>query len=252
MAGRIETGIAAGHRILNMALDGILPPRCLSCGVSVDRQGHLCADCWKALTLLGPPCCSRCGYPFEHDMPPGTVCGACTNRPPRFMRARAVFRYDDASRTLILRFKHADELHGAPAFGQWLARAGADLCRDADLIAPVPLHRWRLLARRYNQAALLAQSLSRISGTPVAVDLLKRRRRTPPQGRLSAPARRRNVRGAFALRPGASKFLQGGRILLVDDVLTTGATADECARVLAASGAAAVDVLTLARVVRPQ
>ncbi len=185
-------------------------------------------------------------------MPAGTVCGACNSRPPSFMRARAVFRYDEASRSLILRFKHADELQGAPAFGRWLARAGAELCGDADLIAPVPLHRWRLLARRYNQSALLAQSLSRVSGKPLAVDLLKRRRPTPSQGRLSRSARRRNVRGAFILRRGAASVVRGVRVLLVDDVLTTGATVEECARVLVASGAAAVDVLTLARVVRPQ
>lgn len=251
MAGLAERPIKTGHRVLNAVLDGILPPRCLACGAAVDSHGRLCADCWKSLTLLGPPCCDSCGYPFVYTMPASTVCGACYRRPPSFERARAAFRYDDASRSLVLRFKHADDTHGAPAYGQWLARAGAALCREADLIAPVPLHRWRLLARRYNQAALLARSVSRIAGVRLAVDLLVRRRHTPSQGRLSAVARRRNVRGAFSVRPARAPMVADARILLIDDVLTTGATAEECARVLLSAGAAAVDVLTLARVVRP-
>ncbi len=159
-------------------------------------------------------------------------------------------RYDEASRGLVLGFKHADRTDGAPAYGAWLARAGAELIAEADLIAPVPLHWMRLFARRYNQAALLARALARRAGRPVAADLLLRRRHTPSQGRLSPAQRRRNVAGAFAVKPSRRPLLEGRRVLLVDDVLTTGATASACARTLRRDGARAVDVLVLARVVR--
>lgn len=233
-------------------LNAVLPVRCLLCGATVAEDGALCADCWSSLRFLGPPHCACCGYPFEYEVPGETLCAACTRAPPQFDRARAVFAYDEASRALILSFKHADRTHQAPAFGRWLARAGMDLVADADLIAPVPLHRWRLFARRYNQAALLVHALGRESGCRVAVDLLVRRRRTRSQGRMSRTARLRNVRGAFAVREDWREAVKGARVLLLDDVQTTGATVEECARVLNRAGAAAVDVLTLARVIRPQ
>ena len=248
----MNPGAALPRRLARTVIDGLLPPCCLGCGAAVERQGTLCADCWKALTLLGPPCCACCGYPFPYAVDDEALCAACSRQHPVFDAARSVFRYDDASRDLILRFKHADETHGAGFFGAWLARAGAAVCGRADLIAPVPLHRWRLLARRYNQAALLAGALARAADRPLAVDLLLRRRHTPSQGRLSAIARRRNVRGAFAVRGGWRECVRARRILLVDDVFTTGATVEECARVLRRAGAAGVDVVTLARVVRPR
>ena len=233
-------------------VDSVLPPRCLSCGEIVEDAGTLCSGCWTDLTLLGPPCCACCGLPFPYEVPPETLCPACVRDRPAFDRARAVFRYDDASRSLILAFKHADQIHGAPFYGRWLERVGRPLLTEADLIAPVPLHRRRLLARRYNQAALLARAAARDRREQLALDLLTRRRHTPSQGRLSPAGRRRNVRGAFVLTPRWADRLRGGRVLLVDDVLTTGATVEECARVLRRNGAAAVDVLTLARVIRPQ
>lgn len=241
-----------GATMLRTAVDAVLPPRCLGCGEVVEDTGTLCGDCWSGLTWLAPPGCACCGYPFPYAAPDGTLCAGCTRQPPAFDRARAVFRYDDASRGLVLGFKHADETHAAPAFGRWLVRAGADLLADADLVAPVPLHRWRLLHRRYNQAAVLAHAVARLSGVRLAVDLLARRRHTPQQGRLSPLARRRNVRAAFALRPRWRQAVAGKRVLLLDDVLTTGATVEECARVLRRHGADAVDILTLARVVRTQ
>ena len=242
----------AGTAALRAVLNAVLPPRCLSCGDVVEDLGTLCGECWKGLTLLSAPCCACCGFPFPYAVAEGTLCVACTRAHPAFDRARAVFRYDDGSRSMVLGFKHADETHAAPYYGRWLARAGAELLADADLIAPVPLHRWRLLARRYNQSALLAAAVAGSTQGRLAVDLLQRRRHTPRQGRLSPPARRRNVQGAFALRPRWKAELPGKRVLLVDDVLTTGATVEECARVLRRHGAAGVDVLTLARVVRTQ
>jgi ComF family protein len=235
-----------GRRTLNV----LLPPRCLSCGAGVEATGSLCADCWGGLTLLGAPVCAVCGYPFDFDLGADALCAACARERPRYDRARAVLRYDEASRRLLLGFKYADRTEGAPAFAGWLARAGAELLAEAEVIVPVPLHRWRLFSRRYNQAALLALALGRQSGVPVETDLLLRRRNTPSQGRLSAAARKRNVAGAFAV-PRAER-LADRRVLLVDDVLTTGATAEACTAALLRAGAAAVDVMVLARVVRPR
>jgi ComF family protein len=229
-------------------LDALLPPRCLCCGMAVDRQGGLCPGCWTGLSFIAPPFCARCGLPFEYEAQDGAVCGACLAEPPAFARARAVLVYDDGSRPLVLGFKHGDRIHAADAYGGWLARAGAELLTDADLLAPVPLHWGRLFRRRYNQAALLAQALSKRSGVPTLPDLLVRRRATPTQGGLDRKGRHRNVKGAFQLR--APGTVAGKRVVLVDDVLTTGATLAECARVLVKSGAARVDVLTLARVVK--
>jgi ComF family protein len=232
-------------------LDIVLPPRCLKCGTAIDAVGAMCADCWPDVAFLAPPHCAACGLPFEFDLGPEALCGACARERPVFARARAAFRYEDGSKDLILRFKHADRTDAAPAFARWMARAGDALVADADLIAPVPLHWLRLFARRYNQAALLASALGALSGKPAVNDLLLRRRRTPSQGGLGATARRRNVAGAFTVHPRHRVRVADKRVLLVDDVLTTGATATACAGALLRAGAATVDVLTLARVVRP-
>ena len=218
------------------ALDAVLPPQCLSCSTAVDRQGALCPACWSHLIFLGPPLCRCCGLPFDFDPGLDMLCAGCIREPPSFDRARAALAYDDASRPLVLGLKHGDQTHAAPAYARWLLRAAGPLLAEADLIAPVPLHRWRLWRRRYNQAALLA---------------LVRRKRTPSQGGLNRTERRRNVRGAFVVRPGRTAHVQGARVLLVDDVLTTGATVSECAKALRRAGAAAVDIAVLARVVRP-
>ncbi len=240
-------------RHLQRLVDSMLPPRCINCRALVDRETALCTDCWPLVDFLAPPVCLCCGFPFEYDPGPAdTLCAACTARRPVFDRARAVLVYGELSRRLVLDFKHGDRTWPAPAFGRWLARAGAELVAEADLAVPVPLHRSRLYARRYNQAAMMALALGRETGLAVQPDLLTRRRPTPSQGRLSPSARRRNVRGAFAVRPGCAASAEARRVLLIDDVLTTGATAEECARTLLRAGAAAVDVLTLARVVRPR
>ncbi len=246
-----QSDIARGIRSLpGLALNALLPPRCLGCGCVVARTAALCADCWRGVQFLDPPLCALCGFPLEYDLGPEALCGACVREPPGFDRARAVMRYDEGSRGLVLGFKHADRTEGAVAYGAWLARAGAELAAEADLIVPVPLHWMRLFARRFNQAALLAQALGRETGLPVVPDLLLRRRRTPSQGRLSVDQRRRNVAGAFAVKGARAPLLADRRVLLIDDVLTTGATAAACARTLRRGGARSVDVLVLARVVR--
>jgi ComF family protein len=236
-------------------VDALLPPLCLGCQAVVGTPGTLCASCWAKIGWLAPPLCACCGLPFEFAPGLGVDedvrCAACLRDPPAFARARAVFRYDEASRNLILSFKHADRTHAAPAFGQWLARAGGELLQQADIVAPVPLHWLRLAWRRYNQAALIAQCAAEAAKRRCVPDLLSRRRRTPSQGELGRAERRRNVRRAFAVHPRHADAVRGARILLVDDVFTTGATAEECAATLLAAGAMAVDVLTVARVVRP-
>jgi ComF family protein len=239
------------HRLGRTVLDAVLPAQCLGCGALVGEPGSLCPACWAGITFIAPPFCAVCGLPFEVAAEPGALCGACLETVPPFARARAVMVYDDKSRGLVLAFKHGDRTDAAPPFGRWLARAGAELLAEADLVTPVPLHWTRLFVRRYNQAALLAQAAAAEAGRPYAPDLLRRHRRTPSLGRQGPAERRRTVAAAFAVPPSRAARVAGRRILLVDDVLTTGATAAACARALLKAGARAVDVLTLARVVRP-
>ncbi len=233
-------------------LDFLLPPRCLGCGVIVDGADRLCADCWRRLVLLGPPLCRFCGYPLPQAIAEMPICGACAIEPPAYDRARAALRYDDGARGLILRFKHADRTDIAKTFGQLLEQAGRDLLEDNDIIAPVPLHRWRFLQRGYNQSALLAYALpARGPERPVIPDLLHRIQATASQQGLSGAQRLRNIKAsAFRLNARYRNHVEGRRILLIDDVLTTGTTVTACTRALVNSGAAAVDVLALARVVR--
>ncbi len=228
-----------------MALDLLLPPRCLSCKTIVATPGALCPACWDGLRLLAPPHCARCGLPFATDTGAAILCGSCLDGSAQFGRARAALRYDASSRSMILGFKHGDRTALAVPFARWMARAGRELLADADMLVPVPLHPWRLFRRRYNQAALLTKALSRLTGVAHRPDALARIRATPPQGTMGRFGRRRNVAGAFRL----TAAVEGRHVLLVDDVLTTGVTVDECARVLKAGGARQVDVLTLARVV---
>jgi ComF family protein len=235
-------------RIGRAVVDGVLPPRCLSCGETVAEPDALCARCWTGITFFAPPWCAGCGAPFPHPNGEEAVCAECARDRRSWDRARAVLRYDKHSRRLVLGLKHGDRTHVARAFGRWMHRAGSEVLAGADLMIPVPLHWTRLFLRRYNQAALIAQAIRSSGGPPVAANWLVRRRRTPMQGQLGSLARERNVRSAFAMRPGRS--VAGKRVVIIDDVMTTGATVEECARVLKRAGAASVCVLTLARAVR--
>jgi ComF family protein len=239
-------------RVARHLVDAVLPPRCLKCGELVGAPESLCPACWAGLRFLASPCCACCGYPFEAAVENGALCAGCAAAHPPYRRARAAWAYDDGCRDLILAFKHADRLDLARPFARWMAQAGADLLAEADIVAPVPLHWRRLLFRRYNQAALLAQVLARLGGKPLVPDLLHRRRATQKQGHLSRLGRRRNVQGVFACGRRERQLVAGKRILLVDDVVTTGATVEGCCRALLSAGAVAVDVLALARVVRPR
>lgn len=234
--------LAAAARML---LDSLLPPQCLSCSAVVDAPGNLCAACFQKFTFITAPHCERCGVPFDTPVIDDLVCGTCLKNAPSFSRARAAFVYGEDSRALILKLKHGDRTDAAVHLARWLERAGAALIASCDVIVPVPLHRWRLLMRTYNQAALLANALGKLSSKPVVVDTLHRVKATPTQGKRNPTERRRNVAGAFAVSGDA---VARKRILLIDDVLTTGATADACARCLLQAGAVSVDVLVLARV----
>ena len=235
-------------------LDVLLPPLCLTCDRPVGAPGQFCSACFQRVSFITAPCCVRCGAPFVHIAFSGAdgLCPHCRAHPPQFDRARAAFRYDAMAKRLILPFKHGDRTELALPLARFMARAGGDLLQAADLLVPVPLHRSRLLARRYNQAALLAFALGRLGGRRVLVDALLRRRATAMLGDLGAAERAVEMADAIALRPRHAGRIAGQRVLLIDDVLTSGATANACAAALRAGGASGVDVLALARVPDPR
>ena len=229
-------------------VDTIYPPRCLACTEPTDRPHGLCPACWRDTHFIAGTTCGKCGVPLIGEAGGEDVCEACRRHPPAWDRGAAAILYAGAGRRVVLALKHADRLDMVPPLGGWMATAGRELLGEADLIAPVPLHWLRLLRRRYNQSAELARRLGRIAGRPVVPDLLLRRRATPPQTG-NRTVRAANQAGAFAVNPRhARPRSPGGRVLLVDDVLTTGATLSTCADCLRAAGAAGIDVLVLARV----
>lgn len=235
--------------VFRLALDVALPPLCPSCREPLGDGVGLCATCWSKLSLIEPPYCARLGIPFTYDPGPGLLSSEAIADPPAYDRARAAVRYDDIARALVLAFKYGDRLDLAPMLGRWMARAGHELLADADALLPVPLHWRRLWARRFNQSASLSGAISAVCGVPVLHGVLKRVRATPQQVGLSKDQRADNVQGAFRVPPERKADITGRRLILVDDVLTSGATVDACARALLRAGAAHVDVLVFARVV---
>lgn len=232
-------------------LDLLYPPLCLVCRAPVGEPRALCSNCWKGLTFLEPPLCACCGLPFEFDPGADSLCAACLADPPAFDRARAAVAYDDAAKGAILALKRADRLEFAQLFSLWLKRTGQALLDEADIIAPVPLHWRRLWMRRYNQSAILAQRLAHLTGKAFEPQALLRTRPTPSQGEMvSVKARRRNMQGAFKVNPKRGPAFERRTVLLIDDVLTTGATLEACARALKRAKAEKVLVLTVARVAR--
>ena len=231
-------------------LDLLLPPQCLTCDQPVGAPGQFCVGCFRQTNFISAPCCAACGVPFTAHGQGGAeaLCGTCREHRPDWGEARAALAYDEQARRILLPFKYGDRVEIAAAMAPHMARAGAALLARADVIVPVPLHRWRLLGRRYNQSALLARALARLSGRMAVLDGLLRVRRTPPLGDLTPPERAAAVANAFVANRRRRLVLQDARVLLIDDVLTTGATANACARALLTAGAASVDVLAAARV----
>src|SRR4051812_29495877 len=247
------------HRALNMArgawahaakfaLDIALPTLCVSCREPVDGEG-VCAKCWAKLSFIARPFCPRLGIPFVYDPGPDLLSMEAIANPPAYQRARAAVRYDEVAKTLVHALKFHDRTDLAPAMGRWMARAGHELLAEADVLVPVPLHWRRGWSRRYNQSGALARVIARQSGVPVAGGALRRVRPTQQQIGLSRAERASNVTGAFKVAADRRPEVQGRRIILIDDVLTSGATADACARALLRAKAAQVDVLVFARVV---
>lgn len=245
------------RQLYRQSINLLLPPRCPVTGDIVDRPGMVSPAAWSTLRFVSAPQCTCCGMPFEvlaeglsadeHE----THCGPCLAQPKPYSRARSSLVYDDASKSLILAFKHGDQTQLTVTFAPWLMTAAQGMIDGADVLVPVPLHWMRLIKRRYNQAALLGNALAELSGKPCWPDVLQRRKNTVTQGHLNFKQRHENVRSAFTLKDIYKDRIKGKRIILIDDVHTTGATIEECTEVLMAGGAQRVDVLTLARVVRP-
>jgi ComF family protein len=233
---------------LRLGLDTALPPLCPACRDLVTDNG-LCPGCWGKLTFISAPYCPRLGIPFAYDPGPGILSMQAIADPPAYSRARAAVRYDDVARKLVQAFKYGDRLDLAPLLGRWMTRAGRELFESADALVPVPLHWRRLWGRRFNQSASLAEAIARESGIAVAHTMLRRVKATPQQVGLSRTERAANVQGAFRVAPSDKAHVAGRRLIVVDDVLTSGATSDACARALLRAGAAQVDVLVFARVV---
>lgn len=239
---------ASGLRYL---ADLALPPLCAVCREPLDAHNALCPRCWSSLHFIRPPLCDRLGLPLPYDAGDGAVSSMALRRPPLYERARAALAFDGVARDLVHAFKYADRHEAVRLFTRWMSDAGRVLIAEADVIAPVPLHPWRLLRRRFNQSAVLAGPLARAHGKSVVLGL-KRVRYTKQQVGLAFGERRANVDGAFRVSPWQAGVFAGARVLLIDDVITTGATVEACAAALKNAGASAVDVLAVARVTDPE
>jgi ComF family protein len=248
LRGALTACRGAWSHAAKLALDIALPTLCVACREPVDGEG-VCADCWARLSFIAPPFCPRLGIPFVYDPGPDMLSMEAIASPPAYARARAAVRYDDVARTLVHALKYQDRTDLAPAMGRWMARAGRELLEGADVLVPVPLHWRRGWRRRYNQSGALARIIERQSGVKLASEALRRIRPTEQQIGLSRPQRASNVQGAFKVTPDRQSMIAGRRVVLIDDVLTSGATVDACARALLRAKAASVDVLVFARVV---
>jgi len=238
----------AARSVLRQAVDFALPPRCAGCGSIVPDEHGFCLDCWRGLNFLGDPCCVRCGLPFDYSGEEGAECGRCLAEPPPFDRMRAAVAYGDLARRVALKLKYGGRPGVAVTLARFMARHVGGEEKGA-LLVPVPLHRWRIWRRGYNQSALIASALAKRTGLDSDPDLIRRVKRTPILRGLGRRERALAVRGAFAVREEKKAAIAGRTIVLVDDVFTSGATAGACARTLKRAGAARVEVLCWARVV---
>lgn len=236
-----------GRSFMRGLVDFVFPPICLACRAPVAEPHALCPTCWGGLQFIERPYCERLGIPFGFDLGPGALSAEAIAHPPVFDRARAAVIFGGTARTLIHGLKYRDREELAGFIGRMMARSGGEVLEGADLLIPVPLHRWRLMQRKFNQSALLAKAVSRLSGVPVDLFALERVRATPPQVGLSGRERLENMRGAFQVAAMRKIAIAGRRIVLIDDAFTTGATISAATRALKRAGAVHVDVLTFAR-----
>lgn len=228
-------------------IDLVYPPRCPACGEGLAAQDGLCVACWSTLAIPSEPACVSCQRPFGSQGPDrGAVCAPCLASPPRHDGIAAGTLYTEVSRKLVLAFKHGRRLAMAPMLARFMVARLPDL--DDPLIVPVPLHRWRLWVRGFNQAAVLGQEIEKLGRGRLLVDVLRRRKRTPPLGGLGAKARRRMLSGSIEVRQSARAQIRGRNVILVDDVLTSGATSEACVAQLKRAGADKVVVCCFARV----
>lgn len=232
--------------LIKKLLDLILPPVCPSCGCNIDALNTLCGKCWSAIPFITKPYCARLGIPFELDLGEGTLSPQAIAQPPSFQRCRAVARYEGPARDLVHNLKYGDQLDVSTLMGQWMANTGDELIAQNDLIVPMPLHTFRLWRRRYNQAKILSEEVAKISQLPLLSGVLQRIRATRPQVGQTRRQRLSNVQGAFNVAPEKHHLLENKRVLLIDDVLTTGASANAATRALEKAGARSVDVLVFA------
>ena len=246
--GQMATGAWQGLQQTGRAIaEFLLPPVCLACGAALDGHNSLCGSCWQRVNFICNPLCDRTGLPLPYDSGGTMISAEALRHPPVYDRARAVAHYDGVMSELIRSFKYADRHDLRHLFARWLIAAAGPLLPATDFLVPVPLNRLKLLARRFNQSALLGQDLARSAELPFEPLALARIRRTEPQVGKTPDQRRRNVAGAFAPGPGWNKRLVGKNVLLVDDVITTGATINACAKALKRAGARRVDVVALAK-----
>jgi ComF family protein len=230
--------------VARRALEVVYPPQCVACEGGTDAPFCLCPACWGQMPFITRPYCARLGTPFAVDFGAAMLSPAAIADPPRFDAARAVALHDGVARELVSRFKYGERLDLARFMAPLMVQAGQDVLKGASLLVPVPMHPRRLLSRRYNQAALLANAIGERTGIPVNLDALMRRRNTPQQVGLNRAARRSNLAAAFRLKPGAEMVFSGAHVVLIDDVRTTGATLNACAHLLRKGGASRIDVLT--------
>jgi ComF family protein len=244
----LKAGLA---RLWQTTVDVVTPPLCLACRAPVTRGAALCLDCWQQQHFIEEPVCDALGTPFAYDEGEGALSPAAIAEPPAWNKGRAAVAFDEASKHLVHMLKYQDTPEAGHAMARMMAGAGRSVLAEADYLVPVPLHKRRLWQRRFNQAALLAFEISRISGKPCKTEMLVREKPTRQQVGLSANDRRKNVGRAFAVPAEQQAFVHGKTIVLIDDVRTTGATANACASALKSAGAAKIHLLTFALVLEP-
>src|SRR5580698_3374398 len=250
LPAHLKRAAGAALNVFRATLDLALPQLCAACREPVEGKG-LCPACWSKLAFITRPYCERLGIPFVYDPGPGILSMEAIADPPAYNRARAAVRFDEISRGLVHALKYGDRLDLAPMMGRWISNAGRELLAETDALVPVPLHWRRQWARRFNQSAMLAAAVAKETGVPIAFGALKRIKATAQQVGLSQTERATNIQGAFKVPEDGKAAVAGRRLVLVDDVLTSGATVEGCARALLRGGAANVDVLVFARVADP-